>query len=159
MRAAAETFRRNPELDTERVILELKVGEALVSMLENKGEPSIVQRTLIRPPEGRIGPLTDAERRAIIAASPFAGKYETVKNRESAEEMLAQRGSQAAAAKEAEASAGGSWTDVIFGGTKGPTGRHRQGMGEMIGREMQRSISRSIVSMIKGIIMKSIRGR
>ena len=72
--------------------------------------------------------------------------------------MLAQRGSQAAAAKEAEASAGGSWTDVIFGG-KGPTGRHRQGMGEMIGREVQRSISRSIVSMIKGIIMKSIRGR
>ena len=80
-------------------------------------------------------------------------------NRESAEEMLAQRGSQAAAAKETEASAGGSWTDVIFGGTKGPTGRHRQGMGEMIGREMQRSVSRSIVSMIKSIIMKSIRGR
>jgi hypothetical protein len=53
---------------------------------------------------------------------------------------------------------GGGWTDVIFG-DKGPTGRHRQGMGEMIGREMQRSISRSIVSMIKGIIMKSIRGR
>ena len=71
-------------------------------MLENKGEPSIVQRTLIRPPEGRIGPLTDAERRSIIAASPFNGKYETVKNRESAEEMLAQRGSQAAAAKEAK---------------------------------------------------------
>ena len=158
VKAAAETFRRNPALDTERVILELKVGEALVSMLENKGEPSIVQRTLIRPPEGRMGPLTDAERRSIIAASPFNGKYETVKNRESAEEMLAQRGSQAAAAKE-EASAGGSWTDVIFGGTKGPTGRHRQGMGEMIGREMQRSISRSLVSIIKGIIMKSIRGR
>jgi len=157
VRAAAETFRRNPELDTERVILELKVGEALVSMLENKGEPSIVQRTLIRPPEGRIGPITDAERRAIIAASPFSGKYDQVKNRESAEEILAQRGAQAATSKD-QASAGGGWTDVIFGG-KGPTGRHRQGMGEMIGREMQRSISRSIVSMIKGIIMKSIRGR
>jgi DNA helicase HerA-like ATPase len=158
VRAAAETFRRNPELDTERVILELKVGEALVSMLENKGEPSIVQRTLIRPPEGRIGPISDAERRAIIAASPFAGKYETVKNRESAEEMLAQRGQQSAGAKDAEASAGGSWTDIIFGG-KGSSGRHRQGMGEMIGREVQRSVSRSIVSIIRGIIMKSIRGR
>jgi DNA helicase HerA-like ATPase len=157
VKAAAETFRRNPELDTERVILELKVGEALVSMLENKGEPSIVQRTLIRPPEGRIGPLTEAERRSIIAASPFNGKYEETKNRESAEEILSQRGQTAT--KEAEASAGGSWTDVIFGGTKGPTGRHRQGMGEMIGREVQRSVSRSIVSMIKGIIMKSIRGR
>src|SRR4029453_19558911 len=75
VKAAAETFRRNPELDTERVILELKVGEALVSMLENKGEPSIVQRTLIRPPEGRIGPLTEAERRSIIPASPFNRKY------------------------------------------------------------------------------------
>jgi uncharacterized protein len=158
VKAAAETFRRNPELDTERVILELKVGEALVSMLENKGEPSIVQRTLIRPPEGRIGPLTEAERRSIIAASPFNGKYEETKNRESAEEILAQRGQQSAAAKQADTSGSGSWTDVIFGG-KGPTGRHRQGMGDMIGREVQRSISRSIVSMIKGIIMKSIRGR
>ncbi|MGL3600358.1 helicase HerA-like domain-containing protein, partial [Veillonella sp. ZSJB6] len=62
VKAAAETFRKNPDLDTERVILELKVGEALVSMLENKGEPSIVQRTLIRPPEGRIGPVSEDER-------------------------------------------------------------------------------------------------
>jgi hypothetical protein len=157
VKAAAETFRRNPAIDTERVILELKVGEALVSMLENKGEPSIVQRTLIRPPDGRIGPLSDAERRSIIAASPFNGKYETVKNRESAEEILSKRGQ--AATKEAEASSGGSWTDVIFGGSKGPTGRHRQGMGEMIGREVQRSFARTVASVIRGIIMKSIRGR
>ena len=68
VKAAAETFRPNPKLNTERVILELQVGEALVSMLENKGEPSIVQRTLIRPPEGRMGPITDAERRTLIAA-------------------------------------------------------------------------------------------
>ncbi len=76
VKAAASTFRPNPELDTERVILELKVGEALVSMLENKGEPSIVQRTLIRPPSGRIGPLTDAERKNLIETSPVYGKYE-----------------------------------------------------------------------------------
>ena len=62
VKAAAETFRPNPEIDTERAILELKVGEALVSMLESKGEPSVVQRTLIRPPIGRIGPLSDAQR-------------------------------------------------------------------------------------------------
>ena len=74
MKAAASTFRPNPELNTERVILELKVGEALVSMLENKGEPSIVQRTLIRPPSGRIGPLTDAERKNLIETSPVYGK-------------------------------------------------------------------------------------
>src|SRR5690554_2151703 len=75
VKAAASTFRPNPELNTERVILELKVGEALVSMLENKGEPSIVQRTLIRPPSGRIGPLTDAERKNLIETSPVYGKY------------------------------------------------------------------------------------
>jgi DNA helicase HerA-like ATPase len=155
VKAAAETFRRNPDLDTERVILELKVGEALVSMLENKGEPSIVQRTLIRPPEGRIGPVTEAERRSIIAASPFNGKYDTVENAESAEEMLAGR---TAAPKEDEASAGGGWSDIIFGG-KGPTGRHRQGVGEMVGRELQRSFARSAASIIRNIITKAIRGR
>ena len=152
--AAAETFRANPELDTERVILELKVGEALVSMLENKGEPSIVQRTLIRPPEGRIGPVTEAERRGIIAASPFNGKYDKVENSESAEEMLAGR---ATAPKEDEASAGGGWSDIIFGG-KGPTGRRRQGVGEMVGRELTRSFSRQVASIIRSIIMKAIRG-
>jgi DNA helicase HerA-like ATPase len=117
VKAAAETFRPNPEIDTERAILELKVGEALVSMLENKGEPSIVQRTLIRPPEGRIGPLTDAERRSLIASSPFAAKYAEAHNRESAHEMLGRRTQQRT--KEAEASSGGSWTDTVFGNTKG----------------------------------------
>jgi DNA helicase HerA-like ATPase len=155
VRAAAETFRANPELDTERVILELKVGEALVSMLENKGEPSIVQRTLIRPPEGRIGPVTEAERRGIIAASPFNGKYDKVENTESAEEMLAGR---AVAPKEEGASTGGGWSDIIFGG-RGPTGRRRQGVGEMVGRELQRSFSRQVASIIRSIIMKAIRGR
>ena len=145
VKAAAETFRRNPELDTERVILELKVGEALVSMLENKGEPSIVQRTLIRPPEGRIGPLTDAERRSIIAASPFAGKVRDGRRTAKAPRRCSASAAQARA-KEAEASAGGSWTDIIFGGSKGPTGRHRQGMGEMIGREVQRSFARTVAS-------------
>ena len=72
--------------------MELKVGEALVSMLENKGEPSIVQRTLIRPPEGRIGPVTADERRSIIEKSPVYGKYEDVQDgevgpRDSAEEI------------------------------------------------------------------------
>ena len=63
IRAAAQTFRPNPDLDTERVIQELQVGEALVSLLHDKGEPSMVQRTLIRPPMSRVGPLTAAERK------------------------------------------------------------------------------------------------
>jgi DNA helicase HerA-like ATPase len=162
VRAAAETFRKNPDLDTERVILELKVGEALVSMLENKGEPSIVQRTLIRPPEGRIGPVTADERLSVIEYSPVYGRYEEAVDRESAHEILAKRANKAA--EEAGTGSGGGWGDVIFGG--GGTsadgkrkGRPSQGMGEMIGKDLQRSISRTIATTIKNIIVKSITGR
>jgi len=92
VRAAAETFRKNPTMDTERVIQELTVGEALVSVLHNKGEPSIVQRTLIRPPMSRVGPLTAEERRAFIAADAanFA-KYGQTLDAVSAAERLASR--------------------------------------------------------------------
>jgi hypothetical protein len=168
VKAAAETFRPNPQLNTERVILELQVGEALVSMLENKGEPSIVERTLIRPPEGRIGPITDAERRALIAASPVYGKYEQTKNAESAEEILARRGPGGTAdgAADASASSGGGiggsigdWLGTVFGPTKGPTGRTRQGMGQMFGRELQRTFARTAASVIRGVITKALKGR
>jgi hypothetical protein len=92
VRAAAETFRKNPALDTERVIQELKVGEALVSVLHNKGEPSIVQRTLIRPPMSRVGPLTASEREALIAADAAnSAKYAKTVDAESAAERLAAR--------------------------------------------------------------------
>ncbi len=94
VRAAAETFRPNPALDTQRVIQELKVGEALVSVLHNKGEPSVVQRTLIRPPMSRVGPLTDAERTAAIAADVAnRDKYAVTVDAESAAERLATRNS------------------------------------------------------------------
>lgn len=165
VRAAATTFRQNPDFDTEEVIKELKVGEALVSMLENKGEPSIVQRTLIRPPESRIGPLTKDERRGVIEYSPVYGKYEEVIDRESAHEILAKRTEETAKAQADAAggdsgSASGGWGDVIFGspGGKG-RGRKRQGVGDMIGRELQRSISRTIASTIKQVILKSLTGR
>jgi DNA helicase HerA-like ATPase len=92
VRAAAETFRKNPALDTERVIQELKVGEALVSVLHNKGEPSIVQRTLIRPPMSRVGPLTASEREALITADAAnSAKYAKTVDAESAAERLAAR--------------------------------------------------------------------
>jgi DNA helicase HerA-like ATPase len=97
VKAAAETFRPNPEFETERVILELGVGEALVSTLRAKGEPSMVQRTLIRPPSSRLGPLTVEERKAIIAASPVKGVYDEALDRDSAEEMLRRRREGAAA--------------------------------------------------------------
>ena len=92
IRAAAETFRKNPSLDTERVIQELKVGEVLISVLHNKGEPSVVQRTLIRPPMSRVGPLTDEERQALLAGDEAnRTKYAETVDAVSAHERLAAR--------------------------------------------------------------------
>ena len=98
IRAAAETFRINKDLDVETVITELKVGEALVSVLDEEGAPTVVQRTLVAPPRSRLGPVSDKERAIIQSISPFAGKYETLVNRESAAEVLAQKASDAAEA-------------------------------------------------------------
>ena len=97
IKAAAETFRINPELDVEAAITELKVGEALVSTLDEKGAPTIVQRTLIKPPRSRLGPLTPKERAIIQSVSPLDGKYDTAVNRESAAEVLAAKAADAAA--------------------------------------------------------------
>ena len=91
VKAAASTFRQNPDLDTEKVIMELGVGEALVSTLEKKGHPSIVQRTLIRPPSSRLGPLSDDERKGVINESPVEGVYDKAIDRESAYEILEKR--------------------------------------------------------------------
>ncbi len=91
IRAAAETFRINPDLDVAEAITQLKVGEALVSTLDDDGAPTIVQRTLIKPPRSRLGPVTPKERAIIQSVSPFDGKYDEVIDRESAEEVLAQK--------------------------------------------------------------------
>ncbi|WP_022696657.1 helicase HerA-like domain-containing protein [Euryhalocaulis caribicus] len=100
VKAAAQSFRPNPELDSEAVITELGVGEALVSTLDAKGRPTVVERTLIRPPSSQIGPITDEERSRIIAGSPAAGRYDTPQDRESAYEILAERAEQKLAAAE-----------------------------------------------------------
>ncbi len=153
--AAAKTFRQNPDLDTVEVIKELKVGEALVSFLENKGEPAMVQRALICPPQGRIGPLTDEERRGCIEYSPVFGKYEDRQERNSAKEMLDKK--QGTETSEADAGGGGGfWGTIFAGGKNSKTGRYNQGMGEMIAKDMQRTVSRTAATMIKNIIMKSL---
>ncbi|GHA42394.1 hypothetical protein GCM10008927_03570 [Amylibacter ulvae] len=104
LRMAADTFRTNPDFDTADAIKEVGVGEALVSTLEKKGMPSVVQRTLIRPPSSQLGPISDAERAAVIAQSPVAGLYEAALDRESAFEILSKRSAEAAeAAAKAEA--------------------------------------------------------
>ena len=113
VRAAAETFRPNPNIDTARVIMELAVGEALVSMLEGKGTPEMVERTLIRPPSARVGAITEAERNAVLAESPVLGKYEQRAPSQKATEVLANAGGSAPV--QAGAS-GGSW----WGGASPP---------------------------------------
>jgi len=109
LRAAADSFRPNPAFDTAEAIPALGVGEAVVSTLDEKGAPSMVARTKIRPPDSRLGPATDAERASVMAVSPVRGVYDSPVDRESAHEILsARRGeadlakADALAAKEAE---------------------------------------------------------
>jgi len=104
LRLAADTYRPNPEFDTADAIREVGTGEAVTSMLMDKGVPGIVERTLIRPPSSQLGPITNAERAELMATSQMAGKYDERLDRESAAEMLAKRADAAAeAAEKAEA--------------------------------------------------------
>ena len=103
VKAAATTFRSNPNVDVATVITQLKVGEALVSTLGDDGAPSPVERTMIAPPRSRVGPITPAERKVMVDTSVVAGKYETVIDRESAYEILNAKSAAAQAAADAEA--------------------------------------------------------
>ncbi|HEX2510561.1 MAG TPA: helicase HerA-like domain-containing protein, partial [Microvirga sp.] len=121
VRVAAQTFRQNPAFDTEKAITELAVGEALVSTLEGKGSPSMVERTLIAPPLAQVGPIDPAARRRIVQASPLRGKYDASVDQESAYEMLANRAEKAMEdAKAAEAGSGGILDMIgsVFGTTR-----------------------------------------
>src|SRR5436853_2364157 len=127
VRAAAQTFRPNPKLDTARVIMELAKGEALVSFLEDGGTPSMVERVMIRPPSARIGPVTAEERKAIMDNSPVKGKYDTAIDAESAYEILQKRLAGTAATADASPGGGilghlGAIVGTIFGTN---TGRNR----------------------------------
>jgi len=103
LRQAAQTYRENPRFDTEEAIREVGVGEAVTSMLQKKGVPGVVERTLIRPPSSQLGPIDAASRATLIAQSPMAGKYNPRLDRQSAYEMLAARSENAAiAAADAE---------------------------------------------------------
>jgi DNA helicase HerA-like ATPase len=107
VKAAATTFRANPDFRVEQAITELAVGEALVSTLEDKGTPGIVQRTLIAPPSSRVGSALPSERQAVFAASPMAGRYDIAIDRESAYEQLRAR-AEAAVPREVPPPAAGS---------------------------------------------------
>lgn len=141
VKAAAQTFRQNPKLNVETAITELGVGEALVSFLDEKGQPSIVDRALIYPPQSQLPPLTSAEREAIIKQSSIFGHYEKVVDRESAYEMLKTRAPQAA---EPAAKSGSSW-QAEAGGLLGALGKSAaHAIGTQVGREIIRGVLGSI---------------
>jgi DNA helicase HerA-like ATPase len=168
VKAAAETFRPNPEFKTAEVIMQLGVGEALVSTLEKKGEPSIVQRTLVRPPSSRLGPLTPAERRQIVDTSPVAGRYDKPVDRESAYEELVKRAAQKAAseeeaeAKRQEAAAAakeeeGGLLDMIFG-TNRKRGQ-RLSPTQRAAREVTRSVVNRTVGQMAADVGRQVAGK
>lgn len=159
VRAAAETFRPNPKLNTAQVITELAVGEALVSTLEGKGVPSMVQRTLIRPPAARIGPLTADERKAEILKSPIAGHYDETIDRESAYELLLKKAAEKAVVEADAAGEGGfgGFFKTIFGGSS--SGRKGTlNPGQRVAREVTRTIVQRTAGDVAASIGKSVAG-
>jgi hypothetical protein len=147
VRAAAETFRANPEFSVEQVITELGVGEALVSFLDAKGSPSVVDRALVCPPRSRFTPLSETERTMVMARSALAGFYEKAVDRESACESLQARAAAAAAAaaaapppEEAKAKAGaGAASQVgVLMGAFAKSAAHA--IGSQVGRQILRGV-------------------
>jgi DNA helicase HerA-like ATPase len=161
VRAAAETFRPNPKLDTAGVITQLGKGEALVSFLEGNGTPSMVDRALIRPPSARVGPVTADERKAIIANSPFKGRYDQAIDPESAYEILQKRVHGAAAQGEgAPASEGGGllggfggMLGNILGGGASSSRRGRMSTTEVIVKQVARTVGSEVGrAVIRGVL-------
>ncbi|MBL4852302.1 MAG: DUF853 family protein, partial [Gammaproteobacteria bacterium] len=147
VRAIAETFRQNPAFSAKTVITELGVGEALVSTLQKKGVPSVVERTLIRPPSSRLGPATDAEQKEAIKNSPILGKYDKAIDRESAYEVLKKRAAQAVEDNDTETSSKSKNSK-----TKKPS-RKRQSATEAFFKSAARSIGTALGSkMVRGLL-------
>jgi DNA helicase HerA-like ATPase len=165
VRAAAETMRDNPKLDEASVITELGVGEALVSMLDAKGTPTIVERAWIVPPQAHIGPISADERKAIIQSSLLAGHYEQTIDRESAYEKLKGRAaptpSNQTAPQQAASTSGGGWGDMLGGllggGTSGTTTR-RQGVGEALVKSVVRTVGAEVGRQIVRGVLGSLMG-
>jgi DNA helicase HerA-like ATPase len=160
VRVAAETFRQNPAFNTEKAIMELGVGEALVSMLEGKGAPEMVERTLIAPPCAQVGPIDPAERQRIIAASPLRGKYDQPIDQESAYEKLAKKAEKAATDAQ-EASAGGGGILDMIGGLFGTTRKRGEtlSVGQQVTREVTRTVINQTIGGLAAEVGKAIGGR
>jgi DNA double-strand break repair helicase HerA and related ATPase len=147
VKTAATTFRPNPKFDTEKVITELGKGEALVSVLDLKGVPTMVERTLIRPPSGQLGPITPAQRMAIMAASPVSGAYDTPVDRESAYEILQKKAGQQAAVQQqpAQDKAIAKTASAAQRGRETATDRFVKNAAGSIGRTLGNALVRGIL--------------
>jgi uncharacterized protein len=175
VRAAAETFRANPQIDTAKAITELGKGEALVSFLEGNGIPSVVERVLICPPTARVGPVTPEERKVVVGKSPFKGKYDTPVDPQSAYEVLqgrmhgtvakqppgrAKKGADQDAAEQTTEEQGSSGIGGMIGtifGTSRKRGE-RLSTGQVVAREVTRSVANRMIGQIAANIGKSLGG-
>ncbi len=165
VKAAATTFRANPKLDVESAITDLAVGEALVSLLDEKGRPSIVERAFVLPPGCRLGPVTAPERAAVMRNSQVAGTYDTAVDRESAYEKIAERhgllagGAEGAAPQSTKGGLLGALSDFL-GGSTGPRGGRREGAIEAAAKSAARAIGSGIGrEIVRGVMGSLLGGR
>ncbi|HCL5925027.1 TPA: DUF853 domain-containing protein [Citrobacter amalonaticus] len=162
VKTAAQTMRANPAFDTEKAIQELGTGEALVSFLDAKGSPSVVERAMVIAPCSRMGPVTDDERNGLINHSPVYGKYEDDLDRESAFEMLQQsvqatteaQSNPTAKGKEVAVDDGilGGLKDILFGST-GPRGGKRDGVVQSVAKSAARQVTNQLIRGMLGSLM------
>jgi len=160
VKVAAETFRRNPALDTEAAITSLKVGEALVSMLDESGSPTRVEQVRIAPPATRVGPIADAELTQVQESSPLKGKYDTAIDRESAFEILQARAQGRASGAPVGAQQDGGLLSQIGSGLGElfkPQGR-RMSLGQAALRSAATSAARAVGTAIAKEIVRGITG-
>jgi len=154
VKAAADTFRTNPKLDVAKAITELEVGEALVSFLDEKGTPGVVERALVLPPHSQIGPITPEQRKQLITNSVVAGVYENAVDRESAYEVLKSRAGVAAPTIPAAGPASPPWWENIPGMSGGGRGRR----GDTVVDAMAKSAARAIGSSVGRQIVRGVLG-
>ncbi|MGE3875008.1 MAG: helicase HerA-like C-terminal domain-containing protein [Parvibaculaceae bacterium] len=152
VRTAADTFRPNPKFKTEKAITELGKGEALVSVLDLKGVPTMVERTLIRPPESRLGTITPEERRKLIKSSPVYGQYDEAVDRESAYERLTQRASERAEAQEKAAA------DKAAAREARSAPRQRESATDRFVKNIAGSVGRQVGSLVVRSLVRGILG-
>lgn len=160
VKVVSETFRQNPEVDTATAITQLGTGEALVSVLDEKGAPTPVERILIRPPGSRMGPLTDAEREEILKRSPLKGRYDQLVDRESAYEMLKKRAEEEARMEAAERAEAEKKKAEKAAARKSGRSSNRQSVWEAMAKSVARSVGSTLGrKIVRGVLGSLLGGR